>query len=181
MHKKTENTQPVIHETTITPCCVRCVAILPLPPKSSLRRILRHKSTPSPAASPRGFRRNPHIQRQTILAAASVAKIHVAINVPLHTVRAKLRGLTHARPFRRGHGRLPAQIAHRRRGIRDSKKRRTAPSSLPSTMPEAVFTCGHDAAPNEAARRISGQHSRCDHANTSENDWSPYHSALLFE
>src|SRR2546423_1226361 len=65
---------------------------------------------------------DPHVQEQAIFPATSVAKVHVAKHFSLHAMRAEFRGLAHARPFRRGYGRLPAQIAHRWRGVWDTKK-----------------------------------------------------------
>src|SRR5208282_6204483 len=101
MYKKTKNSQPVVHAHNNDTMLCEMRAILP--------RLGSRARNESSAINPyhhrklraASFRRSPHVQKQAVFAGAGVAKNHVAKNVSLHAVRTELRGVAHARPFRR--------------------------------------------------------------------------------
>ncbi len=68
------------------------------------------------------FIRNPDVQGEAIFARPGIVKYHVAEDFSLHAVRTELRGFLHASPLRGGSWSLPAQLADRRRGVRNAEE-----------------------------------------------------------
>ena len=68
------------------------------------------------------IRRSPHIQRKTVFTRPRIAKHHVIKNARLHTPVTKLLRLAYAIPFRGRRRRLPAQLPHGGRRIRNSQE-----------------------------------------------------------
>src|SRR6185503_15229714 len=66
------------------------------------------------------IRGGPDVESEAVFAGAGVVEDHIGVAAGLHTVRAKVGGGTNTLPFGRRHRWLPAEVANRRRGIRDA-------------------------------------------------------------
>ena len=124
MYKESKNAQAVIHGDDDHALLRQNRSILSL-----LRSRPRYKpSSINPdhdrQLRRRRFRGRPDIQRQAILTASGIPEDHVVKDPRLHAACAKFRGLADSSPLRWGHRRLPTQVAHRRRCVRNSEKSR---------------------------------------------------------